>query len=482
MGKYSYQEIDGKYMFFDGKQPLKTPGGNDVTTTYKPLAERILSDLEKRGMEFRSIDSILAWHFTTIDNFAPMGHDRVFRELAKSFLMTTDWTCKERHGSEWLCTFGKWNDRGIRIADWLQKATVMQMTAACCIGNAYESINIAFALAVIMEKYSGADRENAMKDLANLIAENAYCGTEEEIIRDFGTFELYYGIHLESEGPILTDIIANEPDYEDEEELDVDNLGEREVTIEQLVGRNYYHYTNAELDSEQPLALAILDLDIDESDDEEDEESDESEDDEDGDDEDLSEYLPEDCWVKRFVDDDDPHTFYLLYLVVNKDGKIEDSGCVEETRTPMGGGSFFLQIPGMELTGSKSYDYNSCPPDKVLDDLRLLFKGRFLAKDFTFVGKKLPQRFMDNEDNYNSETEYSFAMQSPQRLAYMHLSIEVDDDGVVDSFEYSTYQSTGSGEWDMFSRPQYYDDRRDEAIEMLLHLYDLYTDEEIAGF
>ena len=336
MAKYSYQQNGDVFTFYEGSKVLKTPGGNDVTTHYKLLADRILADLNRLGMSFRSIDSILAWHFTTIDNFAPMGHKRVERELIRSFLMTPDWTCRERHGSEWLKAFGKWDTRALSIKEWFSKASIMQLTAACCIGNAYEGVNIAFAAAVIMEKFTGEERKTALEDLAELISDNTYYGPKEDIVKDFETFELYYGIDLDRNGPILEDIIAGEPDYSDEEEIDVDELSGRKVTIDQLVGRNYYHYTDAEQDPQQPDAISVKDLNLSDSDDEEDEE--EPEDEEEDDSEGLSEYLPDSCWVKRFVDSYDPNTYYLLYLVVGKEGTIEDSGCIEETATPMGGG------------------------------------------------------------------------------------------------------------------------------------------------
>ncbi|MBQ5956285.1 MAG: hypothetical protein IJL46_01805 [Clostridia bacterium] len=65
----------------------------------------------------------------------------------------------------------------------------------------------------------------------------------------------------------------------------------------------------------------------------------------------------------------------------------------------MGGGGFFFMIPGMEMPSTKSYDYNSYPPEKVIDDLRLLFKGRALPLDFSFVGKRLPQAMIDEGGN-----------------------------------------------------------------------------------
>ena len=98
------------------------------------------------------------------------------------------------------------------------------------------------------------------------------------MMNDFKTFELYYGIHLDEEGRIIDDIIDNDPD-EDEEEIDVDDLSEFSVTVEQLIGRNFYHYTDCELDESQPAAYDFSELVLDESDDEDEDDDDEEEDD-----------------------------------------------------------------------------------------------------------------------------------------------------------------------------------------------------------
>lgn len=482
MATYTMKKEDDRYVIYEGGNVLTTPRGNSVTTLYKNVADRILLDLNRYGMNFHSADSILAWHFTAIDNFAPMGHERVEQVLISSFLREVDWTCREHHGSEWSRAFGKWKDRQGMIVEWLQKATIMQMTAACCIGNAYHSINLALTLAAIMEKYTGEERAKAFDDLAHVIEENSYYGPYADIIKDFGTFELYYGVHLEENGAILGEILTD-GELDEEEELDVDNLDDHSVTIEQLVGRNFYHYTDCEQDEEQPAQYTIADVELDDSiDDEEDEdEDDEEDDDEEYDDTEntLADLLPDDCWVKRFVDDDDPNTCYLLYLVIDEEGQITDSGCIEETSQPMGGGGMFFMIPGMEFPSAKSYDYNSYPPDKVLDDLRLLFAGRALPLQFSFMKKRLPQKMIDEGGNGGSNTEYTYALQSAYRMAYNHMSIDTDEDGIIENFDYSSYQSSGSAYGDMFSRPVSYSDRRDEAIDMLLYIYDMYTDEEL---
>ena len=66
--------------------------------------------------------------------------------------------------------------------------------------------------------------------------------------------------------------------------------------------------------------------------------------------------------------------------------------------------------------------------------------------------------------NGGSDTEYVYALQSAYRLAYMHMTVDTEEDGTIEDFNYSTYQSSGSSYGDMFSRPVLYSDRADEAI------------------
>ena len=86
---------------------------------------------------------------------------------------------------------------------------------------------------------------------------------------------------------------------------------------------------------------------------------------------------------------------------------------------------------------------------------------------------------IDEGGNGGSNTEYTYALQSAHRLAYTHMSVETSEDGIIESFSYSSYQSSGSAYADMFSRPVACSDRQDEAIDMLLYIYDMYTNEEL---
>ena len=125
----------------------------------------------------------------------------------------------------------------------------------------------------------------------------------------------------------------------------------------------------------------------------------------------------------------------------------------------------------MSFEGEKSYSEEFFPPEKVKEDAKRLMDGIAMPLDFCFVGKPFPQAMKE-------AGEHSFALSSAFRKAYMHLDIETDDDGCITDLYYSTYESTGSAYGDMFSRPVSTSDRKEEAMDMLLYIYDRYSEEE----
>ncbi len=456
----------------DEQKVVSSPGGNLLGTSYLSLAERIFADIQKYGIQCMSPESILPWHYTMIDNFSRMDHSEVESMLDQCFLQCQDWTFDDNQDDDdWTVVFGEEDERKATIREWLSNCTHMQMTAACCIGNAYHSINIAFVLARLMENFDGNKLNQRFKSLAGLIANNSIYGPAEDIIGVFKTFELYYGIHLEEEGSIIHEKI------EDKDEVDA--YTGKKITVEALIGRNFYLFSDAVKSNDQPFELDLSDLDLD-TDDEEDEVEDKDEDDEEEVAEEyneLEDYLSDSCWVKRICAVEDGYEAYHIIAVTIDNMGIIDCVTVILEEVRRSGGGWFM-IPGMELPGSSSYEEMDYMPDDVVKELDALIGERYLKKDFSLVGKRLPQAMIDAGGNGGSNTEYTYALQSAYRMAYMHMSVYTDEDGVIEDFSYSTYQSSGSSFGDMFSRPMRYSDRKDEAIEMLLHILDQYTKEE----
>jgi hypothetical protein len=254
----------------------------------------------------------------------------------------------------------------------------------------------------------------------------------------------------------------------------------KEISTEALVGRNFYLYTGWRKVYNQPTELDLVDLDLD-LDKEEEDEGEEYGDDYENSNDEFRDFIPENCWIKRFSAlEDGCEAYHILAISTDNSGKIDSISVVQEMVQRMGGG--FFMIPGQELQGYSSYEELDYVPGNILKELDLLLKGRYLKKDSSFIGKRLPQKMIDRGGNGGSDTEYVYALQSAYRLAYMHMTVDTEEDGTIEDFNYSTYQSSGSSYGDMFSRPMLYSDRTDEAIDMLLYIVDLYTDDEYHSF
>lgn len=483
-GQWRMLEYKNRYFFTKVNESenelLLTPKGKKVYTAYEKLADRILSDLGEFGYDYHSSESILSWHFTMIDNFAQMEHERVESVLEQSFLRQSEWTFSDFFADDqWIAIFGERNSRVKAIRNWLSKCTHMQMTAACCIGNAYYSINLAYVFASMLEQYSGALLDQKFTNLAELIDKNTIYGPVEALLRDFDTFKLYYGIHLEEKGSIIPiDKAEKDPD---------DGVVGKKLLRGALIGRNFYHYTDGVRDDLQPDALSLDDLDTDvyEEEDQEDEAEDEDGDVEKEDHEkedgdlrsELVVYVPKDCWIKRMsAVEDGNEAYYLIAVVIDDNGTITSVKAVlEEVERS---GSSLFSTPGSDMQGEKSYSLLEPIPDEVNKEIAFLLQSRALRENFTFVGKRLPQSMIDEGGNGGSKTNYTYALQSAYRMAYMHMSVETDDEGIIESLSYSSYQSNGSEWGDMFSRPHVISDRKDEAIDMLLYMIDLYSVDE----
>lgn len=493
-GRWLIAKIEDKYFFIDTapkeSAPLRTPNGILVDTTYYQLAERILDDLSAYGTEHMTAESVLPWHFTMVENFSLMKHEQIEAILDECFMRKHDWTYEVDHDE----IFGDEDERIAAIRKWLSKCTHMQMTAACCIGNAYHSINVAYVLAALMEKYTGRALRKQFKTLAEIVEEHAIFDDLDSIMSVFDTFNLYYGIQNEKEDAIINAKLSIVE--EDDGSSDI------EVTEELLIGRNFYHYTDGERDEEQPFILETdlsylessndedddddYDEDYDEDDEDEGEDEDEYDDDDEDEDEDedeydeeYDEYLPRDCWIKRISTFEDDEAIYYHVILEAEDGVVTNVSVLRDEISHISGGMFF--IPGMTMPENHYYEEVDADdyPEEINNELESLKKKRYLPNKFSFMGKKLPQEILDRGGNGGDMTVHICAIQSAYRLAYTDISVSTTKEGIIEDFDYSSYQSTGSAYGDMFSRPHIINDKHEEIIDMLLYILDLYTDEEI---
>ena len=230
-----------------------------------------------------------------------------------------------------------------------------------------------------------------------------------------------------------------------------------------LVGRNFYHYTNGARDEKQPAYYStkyVFDLD------EEDEDADNTEAPEASD---LAEYIPDSCWLKKIcIVNEEGIERYIVAFSVDENNCMDEIRILKEEVVQVGGGMFF--VPGMSLGETSYYEDVEEVPYAVIKELDYVtYSGGdcVLFPTFSFIGKPMPKCMIKSGEN-------SFALQSSYRMAYMHMTIYTDDNDLITDFDYSTYQSSGNPYNDMFSRPICIDDCHDEAVDMLIHLAELY--------
>ena len=173
---WSIVKKDKYYFFLDNNEEYAiTPGGDLLKTTYLDLAKRILNDLVKYGPDDFCADSILPWHYTMVENFSKMTHEAVEKVLIDSFINRYDWTYNvDVEDTDFESIWGERGEREEEIMEWLTKITHLQMTAACCIGNAYHSLNLAYIMAIIMETYDeGDERDKKFSELVSIVNDNS---------------------------------------------------------------------------------------------------------------------------------------------------------------------------------------------------------------------------------------------------------------------------------------------------------------------
>ena len=333
----------------------------------------------------------------------------------------------------------------------------MQLSAIIYIANEYNSLNVAYILATALESPSKYERFKTIHDFAELISEIRAC-SYKRVNHDFKLFEMYYGIHVLEDGPIINAGV---------EVGKKDGIVGNVVTKDTLAGRNYYLYVDGVIKSRQPISLKLQDLELDIN---------RKEPNIHKEDTDLTYLIPGEYWVKRIRANTEAEQNYVIAIKVDKAFEIKACYVMSESVMRMGGG--FFVIPGEEMQAYRSFNALETIPEMVMAELDLLISNRYLTKDFSFIGKKLPNAMIEENSNGGSNTEYTYALQSPYRSAYTHMTVYTDEEGIIEDFSYESYYSTGSSWGDMFSRPKIISDRKDEAIETLLFIIDHYTNKE----
>ena len=386
-----------------------------------------------------------------LDNFSSIF------DITVAHIDEDDWTFDFHTNKAWELAFGEKISRRKEIATWLAKCTRMQLSAINYIANNYHSLNVAYILARAMESESRYECFETITALADLVSENTNSRIRK-VNTDFKNFQMYYGTHLYEDGPVI------------QPEVTVgkyDGIIGKVISKEALIGRNYYLYSDGIIKSRQPFSIKLPDLNLDINRREPNIHKEETE---------LVTMITGDYWVKRIRANDEAEQNYVIAIRIDKDKAIQELKVMSESVMRMGGG--FFVIPGVEMDAYRSFDELNTIPEIVMAELDLLIHERYLKKDMSFIGKRLLKSMIEENSNGGRDTEYTYALKSPYRSAYTHMTVYTDEDGVIKDLSYTSYFSTGNSWSDMFSRPRVVKDRKDEAIEALLFIIDHYTSTE----
>jgi len=204
--EYSIVKNGDTYEIHKGEEPLKTPGGRIVKTLYLPIAEQLLTDLKEEGYySYTSPDSLLSFHFTTMDYVAQMPKD-VFINQLNSMNWEKSWTlqgCPTGNPQlmmPWMAYFGERNRRIEQIRQWLKNQTPMQLGATVCVYNAFMDFNVPFCWAFFVECVPEAEQESAIEDFFKFYYKFDNTFNSPYFFAIFKRFSLYYGVHFKEMG------------------------------------------------------------------------------------------------------------------------------------------------------------------------------------------------------------------------------------------------------------------------------------------
>ena len=444
MAQYGYRKQNGRFVVYEDDYALGS-------TEYEVLARRCLDDITQYGANPYEERSALRWIHTWEEPFDDETHARILETIRNTFFSKPDWTWGLDLGEIWNDFIGDWGYRRQMILEWLSKASVLQLVAAFHLGDIYESLNLAFSLAMLMEQKEGQERAEAISSVIEILSMHPKYQDKEKNRVFFDLFELFYGIHLNENGPILTELIEKDKKH-NREAFTLKMLPLYTVSEDWLRGRNYRPFAGEESESQWWGFVLGKGLENLLSNDAEAPVNPTINEDE------LVKHCKDRCWIKRFISKDESDKHYVVIVYVDEGWNVKEAQCIAE--------SLAKPLADAEIvTAALCYEECENPPKYVMDDLYKLVRGRFLFTGISFVGKRLP-KVMD--------CTRSYTVLSPYRPVTSSFRFHIDQDGFINGFEYATYK--GNPETDKDT--ENLEDRAEEKVEALLHFFDLYDDRQ----
>ena len=203
-GDYSIIKHDDVFQIYWKNHQLATPNGNPVECDDPTIASKIIEDINAYGEDsYTDPSSILSFHYTWTDFFSNMTTNDIIRMLnglnwhRELFLQPCPSPSPEICMS-WKSIFGG-KERATNIQQWLSQCSQKQLTAVTCIYNTTMSMNLAYVMAAIVEHVNPDDQEGPILEVASLFCQYVPFFTQDDIVRMFINFQLFYCIDCTSE-------------------------------------------------------------------------------------------------------------------------------------------------------------------------------------------------------------------------------------------------------------------------------------------
>lgn len=207
-------EGDGKYFFLSNERKIaKSSKGYVLQTGFWPLAEKILDELDSFGEEKCPAVSFLGLHKVMRDTFSTLTRNAAQKFIEDEFLNKEDWLFSIPETDHmWTKVIGTQETRKAEISNWLSKALHMQINSAYCLCQRYNSLNLAFVVAMITEYVSEESCANDFKHFALYLSKKSKVKIDPT---DLQVFAFYYRLLCNDAGQIFKDLgVGEDIDFE----------------------------------------------------------------------------------------------------------------------------------------------------------------------------------------------------------------------------------------------------------------------------
>lgn len=206
---YTIEKQGDTLALLENGKPVCTPMRIPITTTSKPLAKRLLEDLQQYGNNPREAASVVSFHCAMLDFFQKNPRAELEQNIAKGLSFQMDWTlhcpgADPHFNMRWWSNFGAGRFQIERGIPWLSTLSLTQLCAVCVLGRTMESVNLAYNVAT---RFKPKELKSYAKRVLELCP-FGYVHTPESLARCFDSFLFYF--NLESKESAKKDRVKKE--------------------------------------------------------------------------------------------------------------------------------------------------------------------------------------------------------------------------------------------------------------------------------